>query len=254
MSTLRAQINEYSSFNTSYSPAISIQDQDYNVNTIQQPQIIPMNSTVNSNLFKPPQQQEDDILEDNPEFIKQEQLEESLTPEEKTKKLEIIDQLSDYEYSRFSDRIKSKYPDIFQDYEQSTLEELQSRLSICQRFIQKKGGSKQAEFLFKSIISVCDGLFLSIGMKVQGASEKICNDPDLLDIVEEIRLKYRMKSMEPEYRLGCGILSSYFTIHGINSRMIEAERVLQFKEIEKKAGEHLDKKISNKLEENFKDI
>jgi len=75
-----------------------------------------------------------------------------------------------------------------------------------------------------------------------------------LDLVEEIRIKYRTKDkIEPEIRLAMGIFTVYSKIHSINTKKDAAADALKLRDAQDKINSHLNT-IDRSLEEKFKSI
>jgi len=169
-------------------------------------------------------------------------------------RLDLLDRLDDYRYSRFAKRINGEYPGIFDDLRNAQDEDLRQRLEVMETFVAKRGLSKQAEMLFRGGLSVADSCFQLIGWDVEGASELIANDEDMLDIVEEMRIKWRTKNkIQPEYRLAVGVFSIYAKMNGLNKAKKSVGEALRLKEAREKIDSHLNTQDKG-LEERFKEI
>ncbi len=169
-------------------------------------------------------------------------------------RLQVLDSLSDYRHSRFTKRIEAEFPGIFELDSEIPLQDLKDRLKIIECFITKRGASKQAETLFKSLLSVADYGFATVGWEVEGASTQLGKDDDTLDLVEELRIKYKGKNNMPvEGRLALSIVGTYSQVNALNQQRKLIEQNMKSKEMKEKVTKHLDTK-DEKLNENYKDL
>ncbi len=113
--------------------------------------------------------------------------------EQQVEREKLIDTLTNYQFSRFGDRILEQFPDIFNSFHQCSKQELELRLLTLQKFIQKHGGRKQGELIFHGVLGVCNYSCTLLGMNVTGAHESLISDSNVLDTVEEVQLKYKAK-------------------------------------------------------------
>ncbi len=265
MSQITANIHEYTSNYNPIYPTQQIPIQNTPVHPIiqnqhagsrdQQPQIINMQTDIPRELFKPEQSSFEETIPDILEETIAESLDSTTSAEQQADREKLIDSLTDYQFSRFGERILEHFPDIVNDIHSCSKQELELRLLTCQKFIQKRGRTKQGELIFRGVLGVCDYSCTLLGMHVAGARESLTCDPDVLDTVEEVQLKYKAKiQVEPEYRLGFAILNAYFMADCINKQRENAQKVLDKQEIQKKITEHLDKTVQKEFENNFVDL
>jgi hypothetical protein len=257
MSQIQATITEY----TQARPQIiqqNVPQQNYpqpqysNQVPQNQPDVININPAIPRDILRPPEMTpeglDDDFQEMSAEGLDQPQ-------EDTEEKNNLIDEITEYEYSRFSERILEKCPDMFTDYDKCSNEELKSRIKICQTWILKKGAQKRVEVVFKGALNICDKSLSLLGFNVDGTSQLLCNDPDVLDTVEEIRLKRKSKMYtEPEYRLGFSILNAYMTTLNLHAQRENMLQMLQQKQIKDKVNEKLNEEVSNTEINNFEDL
>ncbi len=198
MSQIQATIPEYTQSAPSIQPqsaAVSQPDRDS-----LEADVININPAISRDILKP-----ENNISAGQEGLDLGELVENLNPPEEEnneERFDLIDQLTDYEYSRFAERILEKFPQIFSKYEKCSNDELNTRINICKTWVLKKGAQKRVETAFRGVLNICDRSLSLLGFNVDGTSQVLVNDPDVLDTIEEIRLKRRSKLYtEPEYRL-----------------------------------------------------
>jgi hypothetical protein len=148
-------------------------------------------------------------------------LEFQLTDERK----KLLNSFSLYRYSRFYQRIVEVYPQIFDDLSKRPDEELIKDLELIKSFIQHRRASDQVLQVFKNSLIAIDVIAEMLKMEVKGASDQLIKDDDVLDTLEEVRLKYELNmSLEPEHRLGISVISVYLKVNSLNQQKKKLEQ------------------------------
>ncbi len=147
-----------------------------------------------------------------------------LTPERK----KLLNLFSMYRYSRFHSRIIEIYPTIFDDLSKKADDELAKDLELIKSFVQHRRSSDHFRKLFENTLVALDNISSFVGLDVSGASDRLIKDSEVLDTVEEIRLKNEMNvSPDPELMLGLTVLSVYLDVNAKNQlkKKLEEEQV-----------------------------
>ena len=153
-------------------------------------------------------------------------------------KTKLILELEPYQYSRFTGLILEKYPNIFTNLNAFDENELEGRLKSVKMLIQCKNNGKMLQTVWKPITMSYEGLTKLIGLNTTGISNILSEREDILDLVEECRLKYcSISCIEPEKRLLLAVIQATYTINVLNNT-----NQTIFKEL----SGHLDKPVKNK--------
>src|SRR5579875_629755 len=130
----------------------------------------------------------------------------------------LINNLSSYRYSRFYQRIVDVYPNIFNDIEKKSNDELKQDIELIKTYIRQRRSSEHFKNQFNNILIGVDTVCTNIlSLEVDGAREILMNDEDILDTLEEVRLKYDIDcQLEPEVVLATTICATYLRVNAKN--------------------------------------
>jgi hypothetical protein len=149
-----------------------------------------------------------------------------------------LNSFSLFRYSRFYQRIIEVYPQIFDDLSKRPDEELVKDLELIKSFIQHRRASDQVFQVFKNSLIAVDVIAEMLNLEVKGASDQLIKDEDVLDTLEEVRLKYELNmSLEPEYRLSLSVASVYLKVNSLNQQKKKLEQEQVRKAIQEKLKE-----------------
>lgn len=152
------------------------------------------------------------------------------------KKTELIAFLNAYQYSIFGNKILLVYPKIFENLGSYNENELEERLNSIKLLIQQKNNVKFTKQVFVPIMKTYEAFTQLIGFNTKGIADTMSNNEDILETLEEIRLKYfHIQYVEPEYRLLFSIGLSTLTLHNMNNLN---------QSINSKITNYLDEKVS----------
>ncbi len=179
-------------------------------------------------------------------MVPQQPVEFELTPERK----ELLHKITMYRYSRFYTRIIEVYPTIFDDLSKRPDDEILKDLELIKSYIQQRRSGDHFREQFKNSLVIVDKLASFLDMDTEGASDVLINDDEILDTLEEVRLKHELNvSPEPEYLLATSVLSVYLKVSAKN----QLKKLAKDKEVLEGIKKQLE--ISNpKLESDFDDI
>ena len=177
---------------------------------------------------------------------------EKLEPSDiKDDRRKLISNILSYRYSRFYTRIIEAYPHIFDDLIKKTKDELVETYEMIKAYVKSRRSSEQYLNQFKNLLTACDTLCSNFGFEVQGASNIILQDDEVLDTLEEVRLKYESQSsFEPETLLFMTVISVYLKVNAKN----KLENQLRSENVRKGIRENLEKPAEKNLQEEFSDI
>jgi len=164
----------------------------------------------------------------------------------------LINNLSSYRYSRFYQRIVDVYPNIFNDIEKKSNDELKQDIELIKTYIRQRRSSEHFKNQFNNILIGVDTVCTNIlSLEVDGAREILMNDEDVLDTLEEVRLKYDIDcQLEPEVVLATTICATYLRVNAKN----QMEKKLRSDKMKQGIQNELNKPCNKNLEEEFSDI
>ena len=164
----------------------------------------------------------------------------------------LINNLSSYRYSRFYQRIIDVYPNIFNDIEKKSNDELKQDIELIKTYIRQRRSSEHFKNQFNNILIGVDTVCTNIlSLEVDGAREILMNDEDVLDTLEEVRLKYDIDcQLEPEVVLATTICATYLRVNAKN----QMEKRLRSDKMKQGIQNELNKPCNKNLEEEFSDI
>jgi len=167
------------------------------------------------------------------------------------KRMEIIDIINDYKFSRFKDRLLSIDETIFDNLIYLNDVELEERKQAIETLVFKYNNSKACLSTCNGVLGLTDKVLCMVGFHVEGASNIIMQNENVLDLLEEMRLKYGPGLyMSPEKRLAWEILSTYITIDRYNTAKLK----MKSDENTRLIQAHLEKEIKYKLDEKYTGI
>jgi hypothetical protein len=177
----------------------------------------------------------------------QKPIEFELTPERK----KLLNSLSAYRYSRFYNRIVEIFPNIFEDLSKRPDSELVKDLELIKSYIKQRRSCDQFQKQFQNVLIACDSVAQFIGWEVEGASDILIRDEEVLDQLEEVRLKFEIDvGPEPEVLLATSVLAVYLKVNAKN----QLEKRLKSEKVKNGIKETLDKPAPENLEKEYKDI
>ena len=163
----------------------------------------------------------------------------------------LINNLSSYRYSRFYQRIVDVYPNIFNDIEKKPNDELNQDIELIKTYIRQRRSSEHFKNQFNNILIGVDTVAKFLNLEVDGAREILMNDEDVLDTIEEVRLKYDIDcQLEPEVVLATTIAATYLRVNAKN----QMEKKLRSDKMKQGINNELNKSCNKILEEEFSDI
>ena len=164
------------------------------------------------------------------------------TEEEIKLKRELISNILDYQHSRFRERILQIDNTVFNDLQQLPIVKLEERVEFLKAFVIKRSASHAAIKLFDFSLTLCDQLFTFAGYNVTGIKSNLMKNDNVLDTVEEIKLKRASKMYtEPETRLAYSVVNAYLSVP-------------QIQDIYQEVYRHLETEATSTLKEKFSDI
>lgn len=183
----------------------------------------------------------------------QPQIIEPTTPELTPERLELLEKLTVYRYSRFYKRIIDQFPEIFDNLREIPTEEIEERITAIEDLRKNQTASRQTQLLFRNFIQMAEKGLTTIGWEVDGVGSLILEDEDILDDVEDVRIKYGTKfTIAPEYRLGFNVLSIFAECNNINSQKKRNAALSNISEVKQTLESHFNgesKDLQNKFSE-----
>lgn len=163
----------------------------------------------------------------------------------------ILSGMLSYQYSRFHSKIIEAYPHIFDDLTKRSTHDLTEDLELIKAYIKQRRNGEQFRSQFQNLLTACDTLAKFIGLETEGASAILLHDEEVLDTLEEIRLKYEVDATpEPEFILATTIFATYLKVNAKN----KLDKKLHSDQVKKGIQENLDLPASKILEKDFADL